>query len=124
MPQDHTRATTFGGRRPEDGRLEWRRSARELYNLVRAVTHPYPGAFTTLHGATLFVWKATAVEAPAHVEPGRVCALAPGGVVVGTGGGGLRLETVQLDGEAEEPAIDLARRRGLRVGDRLGDAAC
>src|SRR5262249_29024809 len=50
IPQDHARASYFGGRRPEDGRLQWRQSARQLYNLVRAVTHPYPGAFTTFRG--------------------------------------------------------------------------
>ncbi|MBW1992684.1 MAG: formyltransferase, partial [Deltaproteobacteria bacterium] len=44
IPQDHSQATYFGGRRPEDGRIDWQRSAREIYNLVRAVTHPYPGA--------------------------------------------------------------------------------
>ena len=35
----------FGGRKPEDGRIDWRRSARELHDLVRAVAPPYPGAF-------------------------------------------------------------------------------
>ncbi len=124
VPQDRARATTFGGRRPEDGRLEWRRPARELYNLVRAVTHPYPGAFTTWAGTKLFVWKATPVDAPANAEPGRVAAVASDGIVVGTGRGCLRLEQLQLDGEAEERAIDFARRRGVRAGDRLGDATC
>ena len=35
----------FGGRRPEDGRIDWTKSAREIHNLVRAVAPPYPGAF-------------------------------------------------------------------------------
>jgi methionyl-tRNA formyltransferase len=124
VPQDHTRATTFGGRRPEDGRLAWRRPARELYNLVRAVTHPYPGAFTTWAGTKLLVWKATPVDAPAHAEPGRVAAVSPAGIVVGTGLGGLLLEQLQLDGGAEERGLDFARHRAVCAGDRLGDAAC
>ena len=70
MPQDHTRATTFGGRRPEDGRLAWRRPARELYNLVRAVTHPYPGAFTTWAGTKLLVWKARPLDEPGERRAG------------------------------------------------------
>ena len=45
-PQDESQATTFGGRKPEDGRLEWNRSAWELHNLVRAVAPPWPGAFS------------------------------------------------------------------------------
>ena len=39
-PQDESQATTFGGRKPEDGRLEWNRPAWELHNLVRAVAPP------------------------------------------------------------------------------------
>lgn len=124
IPQDHARATTFRGRRPADGLLAWRHPARELYNLVRAVTHPYPGAFTTWAGTKLLVWKATPVDAPANGEPGRVAALTPDGIVVATGRGGLRLEQLQLEGGAEEPAIDFARRHGVDAGDPLGDTAC
>jgi methionyl-tRNA formyltransferase len=45
-PQDLARGSYFGGRRPEDGRIDWSKSAREIHNLVRAVAPPYPGAFT------------------------------------------------------------------------------
>ena len=42
---DLAKGSYFGGRRPEDGRIDWRKSAREIHNLVRAVAPPYPGAF-------------------------------------------------------------------------------
>jgi len=45
-PNDLSRGSYFGGRRPEDGRIDWSRSALEIHNLVRAVAPPYPGAFT------------------------------------------------------------------------------
>ena len=45
-PQDLSRGSYFGGRRPEDGRIDWSNSALEIHNLVRAVAPPYPGAFT------------------------------------------------------------------------------
>jgi methionyl-tRNA formyltransferase len=44
--QDAAAASYFGKRRPEDGRIDWSKSAREIHNLVRAVAPPYPGAFT------------------------------------------------------------------------------
>lgn len=44
--QDLSRGSYHGGRRPEDGRIDWSRSAAEIHNLVRAVAPPYPGAFT------------------------------------------------------------------------------
>jgi methionyl-tRNA formyltransferase len=45
-PNELARGSYFGGRRPEDGRIDWSKSAREIHNLVRAVAPPYPGAFT------------------------------------------------------------------------------
>lgn len=45
-PQDLARGSYFGSRKPEDGRIDWTKSAREIHNLVRAVAPPYPGAFT------------------------------------------------------------------------------
>ncbi len=44
--QDLSLGSYFGGRRPEDGRIDWSRSAAEIHNLVRAVAPPYPGAFS------------------------------------------------------------------------------
>ena len=45
-PQDLSRGSYYGGRKPEDGRIDWNRSAGEVHNLVRGVAPPYPGAFT------------------------------------------------------------------------------
>jgi len=60
-PQNHALATYFGKRTPEDGRIDWTISARQIFNLVRAVTRPFPGAFTdiTRQGAPhrLLIWR-------------------------------------------------------------------
>ncbi len=45
-PQDLSAGSYFGGRKPEDGRIDWSKSAREIHDLVRAVAPPYPGAFS------------------------------------------------------------------------------
>ena len=45
-PQNLATGSYFGGRRPEDGRIDWAKSAREIHDLVRAVAPPYPGAFS------------------------------------------------------------------------------
>jgi len=45
-PQDLSKGSYFGGRKPEDGRIDWSKSAWQIHNLVRAVAPPYPGAFT------------------------------------------------------------------------------
>jgi len=54
-PQDLSQGSYFGGRRPEDGRIDWLRPAWEIHNLVRAVAPPYPGAFFDAGGRQIFV---------------------------------------------------------------------
>lgn len=56
-PQDHALATSFPRRTPDDGRISWQASARAVHNLVRAVTAPYPGAFSFLGDTPVHVWR-------------------------------------------------------------------
>ena len=57
-PVKQGKGTYFGGRRPDDGLIDWTRPAAEVVNLLRAVTRPYPGAFTMIEKRKLFVWWA------------------------------------------------------------------
>jgi methionyl-tRNA formyltransferase len=57
VPQDLSRGSYFGGRKPEDGRIDWSRSAAEIHNLVRGVAPPYPGAFCELQGKRVRVLR-------------------------------------------------------------------
>ncbi|WP_369408897.1 formyltransferase [endosymbiont of Lamellibrachia barhami] len=54
-PMDLQAGSYFGGRRPEDGRVDWSRSAWQIHNLIRAVAPPYPGAFTHADGKKLLL---------------------------------------------------------------------
>jgi methionyl-tRNA formyltransferase len=64
VTQNEQLATTFGGRKPEDGLIDWTRDAAAVHNLVRAVAPPYPGAFTTLRGRRVFIHR-TVLDATA-----------------------------------------------------------
>ena len=57
-PNELAQGSYFGARRPEDGRIDWSRPAREVYALIRAVAPPYPGAFTEFAGKRLVVGAA------------------------------------------------------------------
>jgi methionyl-tRNA formyltransferase len=57
MPQDLSRGSYFGGRTPEDGRIDWQRAAAEIHNLVRGVAPPYPGAFSDVAGRRVRVLR-------------------------------------------------------------------
>jgi methionyl-tRNA formyltransferase len=121
--QEHSKASYFGGRKPEDGLIDWAQGAVKIYNLVRAVTDPYPGAFTFYRGRKLFIWWAEPDEqdAPSRARPGQL--LLPGGekgLAVATGKGILTLKRVQWEGEPELEGDRLATALGIPPGSVLG----
>jgi methionyl-tRNA formyltransferase len=102
--QEEAEATYTCKRFDSDNRIDWRSPSRDIYNLVRALTRPYPGAHTYLDGIRLLVWRAECVSTPVYVGrvPGRVVSASPGeGALVCTGEGMLRLLEVQEPNEAE-----------------------
>jgi methionyl-tRNA formyltransferase len=104
-PQDEAQATYFGGRKPEDGRIGWTATSRQIFNLIRAVTDPYPGAFTDVGGARLMVWWAEPGSPTARGKvgrPGEILSVSP--LVVATGDGALELTRTEWRG-ANPPAL-------------------
>ena len=97
IPMDLTAGSYFGGRRPADGRIDWSGSAVDIYNLIRGVTHPYPGAFSCLGGQQVIIWSARLVEGMG--APGEILNHDP--LTVGTGDGALEIITLQFAGETE-----------------------
>jgi methionyl-tRNA formyltransferase len=87
-PQDESAATSFGARTPDDGRIDWTRPSAEIFNLIRAVTDPYPGAFTEHGGSRLMVWWAEPVPGRTG-QAGEILSLDP--LVIATGDGALHL---------------------------------
>jgi len=125
VPQDPSRATVFGRRRPEDGRVRWEWPAQRIVNMVRALTHPFPGAFVGDGDTRLYLWAGTVERATeSGAAPGTLLAIRPGrGVTVATGHGVLALTVVQALCKPEEPAEAWALRLGLRPGKVLGGHA-
>ncbi|WP_409276470.1 bifunctional UDP-4-amino-4-deoxy-L-arabinose formyltransferase/UDP-glucuronic acid oxidase ArnA [Pseudomonas defluvii] len=75
--QDESKATVFGRRTAADGKLQWDKPAETLFNLVRAVTQPYPGAFCAVGEHKLIVWSAEVVKGNEGQAPGRVISVDP-----------------------------------------------
>jgi methionyl-tRNA formyltransferase len=73
-PQDESKASRFGRRQPEDGQIDWSQTAKCVHDLVRAVTAPFPGAFTNVFGGgKTFIWKTRLPNLGAHdTFPGQV----------------------------------------------------
>ena len=111
-PQDDSQATVFGGRRPEDGRIDWRRPAREIHNLVRAVAPPWPGAFSDGPDGRVMVWRTQphpAVPGAPLLRPGEIWATA-GRVFVAAGDGLVELlDTTPPEGHALASGVVLGQ---------------
>lgn len=110
-PQDEAQANYFGGRKPEDGRVAWTQTSRQIFNLIRAVTDPYPGAFADVGAARLMVWWGepdSLATKGRRGAPGEILSVAP--LVVATADGALELTKVEW---RNAPAPE------LRIGQKL-----
>ncbi len=100
IPQDLNSGSYFGGRTPENGRIDWRWPALRIYNLIRAVTEPYPGAFAFLDGGEkMIIWRGLPAEGGAQGEAGNI-EMKDGNVFVCSGeGSSVRLMDVEINGK-------------------------
>ena len=112
IKQDLSKGAYFGGRKAEDGVIDWSKSAQEVHNLVRAVAPPYPGSMTQLMGKpmrilqTLLASSVAAREQPAlYVKEDKAYAICGQGV--------LRVVRFELDG-MELSAAEFAARFGTQ----------
>lgn len=74
-PQPVTHEPVLPRRRPADGKIDWGRPSDVVYDFVRALTRPYPGAFSWLDGKRWFIWQVACppVSGPsAQAKPGQV----------------------------------------------------
>jgi methionyl-tRNA formyltransferase len=95
-PLDLKRGSYFGRRRPEDGRIDWRRGARAVHDLVRAVAPPFPGAFTEVNGCRLALLATRVDERPARYAAQAPCLYAADDAWYADCVDGQRLKILQL----------------------------
>jgi methionyl-tRNA formyltransferase len=113
-PQDHSLATVMPKRSPRDGVIDWEKHSRELFNWVRAQTHPYPGAFTSIDGRQLHIWRAAQSEGPStRPTPGTIASFG-NAVHVSTRDGWLKLLRVAWEDDMETAGQELVELAGRR----------
>jgi methionyl-tRNA formyltransferase len=117
---DIEKGSYFGRRKPEDGRIDWRWPARRIFNLVRAVTHPYPGAFCSISGRKLLIWEAKiGAENGTLNRPGKlVREAADSALEIAAGEGSVVVKVVQFEGGVESIAREALSQSG-RVKDTI-----
>jgi methionyl-tRNA formyltransferase len=122
VPQDESKATHYGKRNPEDGLIHWEWPARKIFALIRAASHPYPGAYTFVEDRKLIVWRGEPEESlPYRGVVGRIVHSDPSkGWLVQTGDGLLWLTDAEFEsGSGGEPKLRIGTLLG---GDPAGEA--
>lgn len=124
-PQDDSQASYFGRRTPADGQIHWQNSAAGVRNLVRAVTLPYPGAFTFAGDRKLIIWEADVSDQRHDRKPGTILQAAPLTVACAEGAlvirAGQAEEGIYVSGEQLARELNLVP--GLKLGARASDVA-
>lgn len=126
-PQDESLATYGCARIPADGEIDWSQPTEKIYALIRALSPPYPGAYTYLEARRITLTTARPVDAPRYVGrvPGRVVARSTKDTFVDvlSGDGVLRIfEATAEDGRVVPASSIITSTRqtlGLRTADLL-----
>ncbi|MGI0022956.1 MAG: methionyl-tRNA formyltransferase [Nitrososphaeraceae archaeon] len=101
VKQDESKFIEYWPKRtPEDGKIDWSKTGIEIHTLIRATTHPYPGAFTFFKKSKLKIWKALYLNEK-NYGIGKIIQVNDKGVKVGAGKGNILLRKVSVDEENE-----------------------
>lgn len=119
-PQDESKATFSPNITPEQERIDWNKSARDVFNHIRGL-YPWPVAHTLLDGKRFKIYEATLAEG--HGKPGEIIEKGKKSLVVATGDGAISLKTVQPAGKPRMSVVDFLNGVGrkLEVGDLIGE---
>jgi methionyl-tRNA formyltransferase len=96
-PQDNTKATYFGKRTPEDGLINWDWQKERIYNWVRALSNPYPGAFTFLDQQKITIDKISFSDFgfEDYIENGSIICINP--IIVKCQNGAIQIDSIRIN---------------------------
>lgn len=115
IPQNNNKATYFSGRKPEDGKINWKKSSLEIYNLIKAVTYPFPGAFTFYKDKKIFIWEAKPIKLKKkNNQVAKIIKVTKRNIFISCGKGFLKVKKTKLQ-------IKNGSVKDLKVGEVFGN---
>jgi len=118
-PQDHPQATLAPMLKRDDGRIDWNRTAKEIYNRMRGFT-PWPGSHSVFRGHSCHLWAEPVSNKKSDGPPGTLLLEDNDLLVVCGGTTVLRLSAVQMEGRTVVRASEFANGARLKSGERFG----
>lgn len=118
--QDPSHVTFSPNISPEEERLDWRKTNRQIFNHIRGM-YPWPVAHTLLNGERFKIYEASLAEGSG--QPGEILVLGKKELLIATGEGAIALKTVQPAGKPKMNIVDFLNGLGrkLAVGDCFGE---
>ncbi|WP_457552965.1 formyltransferase, partial [Desulfobacula sp.] len=121
IPQDTSLSSYFGGRGSRDGEINWKVTPSAVRNLVRAVTKPYPGAFSFAGNRKVLFWDVSVSEERFDAEPGTIVSSCP--FVIACDKGAIQVNSGQLESGIHLTGDQLAKDLNLIPGMKFGPRA-
>lgn len=118
IPQDSSAATFARNISREQERIDWTKSARDIYNQIRGL-HPWPVAYTTLEDSTVKIWWAEETGKTGTGEPGEIAGTSKEAILVQTGSGLLAVTDLQMAGKKRMPASEYMKNPKFQTGGRF-----
>jgi methionyl-tRNA formyltransferase len=118
-PQVDAEADLLPKRTPEMGITDWNRSPKEVHDWIRALSHPYPGAFTFLKGRKVYLWRSEFCDDEKSAwepDPGTLMGILGEALRVRVSGGSVLITRLQQEDEVEEDGAGWFIRKGHRRG--------
>lgn len=118
ITQDESRVSKAPKLKKEHGKIDFAKSARETYNLIRAMT-PVPGAYALLKGKSMVITRAQLLDQDAGLEPGRIIKAGKEGIEVQAGGGAIRILALKPESRKEMAVGEFLNGCRLDTNDRF-----
>lgn len=122
QPQNEKKASFAPMLKRDDGLIDWKMAAAEIFNRVRGF-QPFPSSFTFYKGQKLTVWKGVVIQSPkpkVQSRSGEILEANGESLLVCCGNGTvLRIEELQMEGKRRMPTRDFLNGAGFKIGEKL-----
>jgi methionyl-tRNA formyltransferase len=119
ITQDESKASYFQKRTPSMGRVEWEWESQKIFNYMRGLAYPFPGAFFMYKEEKFILWSGESKESVTKGKPGTVIASDEKSVDIKTGEGCFRIFELKVKGR-RLTAGEFTRQYNVNVGEVLG----
>lgn len=112
--QDDSKASYFRPRNPEDGLIDWSKQGIEIYNLIRALVKPWPGAYSYIKEKKIIFWNAIFETGSYDSLPGTIIGILDSKLIISVKGGKLSVDDyAALDENVDEINLE------FQIGDKF-----